>query len=447
MEEHEGNEEMNRRRFSIAPLGVLLALSLSPEAGAQGIPVEGVLAVVGQEPILRSEVEEQFEMLAPQFRIEPGDTSQGRQLRREILDNLINQQLLDIKAEKLGIEVDPAQVEEAVEQALRADRERLGPEGFARQIELEGLTESELRAIYEADLREEFRRRQLLQREVFSKVSVTEADLREHFDENRERIGQKPRALRVLDIFVRVTPDSVVEESHRRSAAKIREEILAGLAFDEAARRYSDDERSADQGGLLGRFAPGDLGDRSFEGVAFTLAPGEVSEPVRTNLGYHLVEVVDRDPDGAWTQARHILVGVASSKSDQQRVRQRVERIRERIVSGEISFAEAVRLHSQDLATREQGGDVGWLPIDNFLGETREAVDQLRVGEVSPVAAVEGGFHIFKLVGEQAETEYTFEEVRTELRNIVEMEERQKLLDEYLAELRNETYVEIRPIQ
>ncbi|MBD3161316.1 MAG: hypothetical protein GF346_03860, partial [Candidatus Eisenbacteria bacterium] len=242
-------------------------------------------------------------------------------------------------------------------------------------------------------------------------------------------------------------PDSVVEENYRQRAEEIREEIVGGLPFEEAARRYSDDERSAEQGGLLGRFSPGELGDRNFESVAFTLPRGEISEPVRTNLGYHLLEVVARDSEGAWARVRHILVGITPSKSDAQRVRRKVQRIRDRIVAGEITFAEAVRRHSQDHASREEGGDVGWLPIDNFLGETRAAVEDLRVGEISPIAEVEGGFHVFKLVGEQAATEYTFDEIQGELRNIVEMEERQKVLDEYLAELRNETFVEIRPLQ
>ncbi|MBD3162359.1 MAG: hypothetical protein GF346_08450, partial [Candidatus Eisenbacteria bacterium] len=251
------------RRESVVSIGAFLAVGATlliaglPATGSAQQPVEGVSAVVGDEPILRSEVEEQFEILAPQFQVERGDTGQARQLRRDILDNLINQKLLAQKAEELGIEVDEAQVDAAVEEAIRSDRERMGPEAFARQLEIEGLTEPELRSIYEADLREEFLRRQLLQREVFSKVTITDADVRRHFEENREKIGQKPRALRVLDLFVRVAPDSVVEENYRQRAEEIREEIVGGLPFEEAARRYSDDERSAEQGGLLGRFSPG----------------------------------------------------------------------------------------------------------------------------------------------------------------------------------------------
>ncbi len=89
---------------------------------------------------------------------------------------------------------------------------------------------------------------------------------------------------------------------------------------------------------------------------------------------------------------------------------------------------------------------MGWLPIDNFLGDTRGAVDSLRVGGVSRVASVEGGFHLFKLIGEQAETSYTFDEIRDELRGMVENQERQKRLDAYLGELRKKIFVEIRPL-
>ena len=155
---------------------------------------------------------------------------------------------------------------------------------------------------------------------------------------------------------------------------------------------------------------------------------------------------MDRDPDGAWAQIRHILIGVAPSRSDESRLKQRIESMRAEILAGKLDFADAVRRYSDDVASRETGGDVGWLPIDNFLGDTRGAVDSLRVGEVSTVAAVEGGFHLFKLVGEQAETAYSFEEIRDELRGMVENQERQKRLDAYLTELRKKIFVEIRPL-
>ncbi|MDM7914665.1 MAG: peptidylprolyl isomerase, partial [Candidatus Eisenbacteria bacterium] len=273
---------------------------------------------------------------------------------------------------------------------------------------------------------------------------VSDADVQKQFEEHRGDIGKKPRALRVLDLFVRISPDSTIERTYRQKAQDIYEEIQKGLAFDEAARRYSDDENSRDQGGLLGRFGPGDLGDRNFESRAFTLPIGEVSRPIRTNLGYHLIQVMDRDSSGAWAQVRHILVKITPTRSDESRTRARVDEIRKEIVSGAIDFAEAVRKYSDDPATRQTGGDVGWLPIDNFLGDTQGAVDSLRVGQISRPAKVEGGFHLFKLLGEQAETDYTFDEVRDQLRAMVERDERQKKLEAYIAELRNKTFVEVR---
>jgi peptidyl-prolyl cis-trans isomerase SurA len=159
------------------------------------------------------------------------------------------------------------------------------------------------------------------------------------------------------------------------------------------------------------------------------------------------MEVVDRDPSGAWAQVRHILIGVLASRSDEQRTRERIMRVREEIASGQLDFAAAVERYSNDPPSRDLGGDVGWLPIDNFLGETRAVVESLRVGDVSEVAEVEGGFHVFKLIGEQAETDYNFEEIRGELRNLVELDERQKRFEEYLAELRTKTYVEIRTLR
>ncbi len=438
-------------------VAVLLVAGLAARADGQGSPtapgprsgpkvVEGVVAVVGDTPILRSELDDRYALLSPQFEIAPGDTARANQLRREILDNLISEQLLLQEAEGLGLKADQEQIDSAVVSAVESDRERMGPEGFTAELANEGITEADLRSRYAAEARKEMLRRQLLQKEVVAKVSVTDAQAEQHFRDNKEKIGMRPRALRVLDLFVRTTPDTLIEATHRKRALEIRREIDGGLSFEDAAKRYSDDEKTREEGGLLGRFGPGDLGDRTFESAAFTGAPGVVIGPLRTNLGYHLIKVVDRDPNGAWAQIQHILIAVAPSRSDEVRAEQKIESMRAEILSGKLDFAEAVRRYSDDVASRDGGGDVGWLPIDNFLGDTKGAVDSLRVGGVSRVAAVEGGFHLFKLVGEQAETAYAFEEIRDELRGMVENQERQKRLDAYLVELRKKIFVEIRPL-
>lgn len=444
-----------RRQLSGLWLAVGLGLLPGVAALGQGTPtipgprigsqvVEGVAAVVGDVPIMRSEVEDRFRMLAPQFGVDPADSGQANELRREVVDNLVNEQLLLQEAEAQGLKADPQQLEAVVEDAINGDKERLGADGFARQLDLEGITESELRVRYTEEARKEFLRRQLLQREILSKVSVTDTQVQQYFQTNKEKIGKKPRALRVLDLFLRVVPDSTIEMTYRARAAQVRNEILGGLAFEEAAKRYSDDEKSREDGGRLGRFGPGDLGDRTFESIAMSIAPGAVSEPLRTNLGYHLIQVVERDPGGAWVQIRHILFAIAPSRSDAGRIRGKVDKIREEIVGGKLDFATAVQRYSDDPASRENGGDVGWLPIDSFLGETRTVVENLRVGEVSQVAAVEGGFHLFKLVGEEAEGDFTFDEVRDQVRAAVENEERQKKLDAYLVDLRKKIFVEVR---
>gem|GEM_PF-816806 len=415
-----------------------------PRAGAV---VEGVAAVVGDRPILRSEIDEQFSNLAPQFQVDPSDTAQANQLRREILDNLISEQLLTMEAEKQLIKIDDTQIQQAVDQAIQGDRERLGAEGFAAELKKEGIGESDLRARYADEARKELLRRQLLQKEVFSKVSVTDADVTKAFHDNKDKIGKKPRAVRVLDLFLRVTPDSTIEQTYRKRANDVQAEIKGGLSLDQAAKKYSDDDKSRDNGGLLPRFAPGELGDRAFERIAFTLPIGDISDPIRTNLGYHIIQVVARDPQSQSAQIRHVLIKVSPSRADETRTRARVESIRDSIVKSALDFGDAVRRYSDDAASRETSGDVGWLPIDNFMGETRSAVDSLHIGEVSRIAAVEGGFHIFKLVGEQAETDYAFDEIKDQLHDMVERDARQKQLESYIADLKTRTFVEIRSRQ
>ncbi len=256
-----------RPRICVCMAAMLLA-GLAVGSNGQGVPgaagpragakvVEGVVAVVGDTPILRSELNDRYAMLSPQFEIAADDTARANQLRREILDNLVSEQLLLQEAEGQGLKADQEQIDSAVASAIDGDRQRLGPDGFNAELTNEGITEADLRARYASEARKEILRRQLLQKEVVSKVTVTDAQVEQNFRENKDKIGMRPRALRVLDLFVRIAPDTLIETTYRKRAEEVRKEIEGGLSFEEAAKRYSDDEKTRDDGGLLGRFGPG----------------------------------------------------------------------------------------------------------------------------------------------------------------------------------------------
>ncbi len=405
--------------------------------------VDSIVAVVGTTPILRSEIDQQAQILAEYSRVDPSDSTTYNRVYREVLESAINEQLLVLEAESQGMDVTPEEISRQVDVAVQGNVRALGGRaGFEEQLRQEGLTESELREQYREEARKTILVNRLLQKDVRPKVVVTEDKARQFFEENRAAIPPKPRQLRIQSLFIRTRPDPVVEERARERAEEIHERILQGMPFEEAARRFSDDPRGS-EGGLLGRFGREDL-DREMEEAAFSLATGEVSRPVSSGFGYHILKLIGRDPDGEWVELRHILCAATPTRSDEVKAEDRAGDVFSRIQSGEISFTDAILEYSEAPNAKETEGDLGWMPIDQIFGKMRAVVDTLRVGRLAGPVGGDGGYHIFRVLGEEAEGTYTYDEIADVIRHHAAEAEMERELSSYLEELRKKHYVEVR---
>lgn len=404
---------------------------------------EEIVAVVGDSPILRSEVLEQAGVVAEQLQVSPADTAAYNQVHREVLGRLIDDQILLKEAESQNLKVSPEEIDARVEEVIQSNMRQLGgPEAFQAQLKKEGITEQELRNRYREEARRQLLATHLVQKDVRPKVSLPADAARKFFEDNRSQLPKKPRALRIQDCFFRTDPDSVLLNRARERALEVRQQIAGGMPFTEAARKFSDDPRGS-EGGVLGRFERGDL-DPDLEKEAFALQAGEVSQPVLTRFGYHLITLTGKDPQGAWVEASHILFGVTPTRTDEEKARQQAQRVYEQVTAGQLDFSDAIRTHSDDPESKAKDGELGWIPINSFYGDMKAVADTLRVGRISPPVAGDGGYHVFKVLGEQAESNYSYEEVEDEMKNYAAQQAMEKELRVYLDELRKKYFVEIR---
>lgn len=413
-------------------------------AAPAGQTVEEIAAVVGGTPILASMVEEQVEILSQQFQLDPGDTAATHRLQREVLQDLIDNQLLQLEADARGVKATDAEVEAEVDRAIEGNIRALGGrEGFRAQLEKEKLTEATLRSRYREEARKRIVAQKLVQQEIRPKIAVTEEMSRRFFEENRAELPKKPRSLRIQDLFIRTQADSLTVQRARQTALEVRQKVLAGaVTFEQAAEIYSDDPR-AKEGGPLGRFEKGEL-DPDLEGPAFALGAGEVSQPVRTRFGFHLLKAVATDPAGAWVELQHILIAITPNRADEAAARERALSIRRDVAAGTLDFGEAIRRLSDDPEAKTTEGDLGWIPIDSFFGEMRQVADTLRVGRISPPVGGDGGYHVFKILGEQAEGPYAYEEIADQMTQLAGQKEMEAHLRSWLDELRKKYFVEVR---
>lgn len=272
------------RRFVVA---LLLAFAAAHRPAAALEP--GVVARVNGAPITAQRLERFFEdRLAEKGRAVASIRSPAAYaaLRREALDRLVDAEVLWQEAQRAGLLATRAEVEAALAE-VRAGFTR--PGAFERRLERGGFDEE----TYREHLRRQVSIRKLVQRDVVAKVTVSDAEIRAHYEAHPERFSA-PEQVRARHILARVAPGAGEDERGkaraRIEAAEVR--LREGAPFAEVARELSEDGTAAD-GGDLGFFGRGQMVP-AFEAAAFALAPGERSGVVETQFGLHLIAVEAR---------------------------------------------------------------------------------------------------------------------------------------------------------
>lgn len=417
---------------------LVLALATGTACGALQL-VDGIAAVVGEEIVLESEVDEELYLYQMRSGARPSET-EAAELRARILQELIDEMLLVAKARRDSIALEEGELDAEMSRRVEDLKARHGSEeALAAALAAEGLTLEELEEIYRDDVERRLLAERVVAREVHDRTDVTWGEVSEYYEKNRDDVAQVPEAYRIAGILVAPR----VSESAKRAAIErlnaVKERLAAGAAFEDLAREYSDDS-SAARGGDLGFFGRGDMVPE-FEQAAFALEVGEVSGVVPTRFGFHLIKLEARDGDRV--RARHILAGVTTGPADEERAAARAESLRARVLAGE-DFGEIATECSDDYRTRETAGELGWFTNENLDPEFRDVVTSLEPGAVSEVIDGEGGFYILKLLEHREARIATLDEIREDLREYLYRMKSEEAYSALLDRLADEIYVDIR---
>ncbi len=411
-------------------------------------PIDSIVAVVDDVPILESEIQAAMAAEMERLGIDPSDSATVAELRRFVLDDAITGKVLYKEALARGMAVDPDELETEVQRRIQEDVERLGGEDlFMAELAREGLQRSE----YEERLRERLKEKMLIERFIQAYgnfgTEITPEDVRAYYEEVREDLPQRQPAVHLEHIVIAARPDSNAYAARLQTVQDLARRIRSGeISFEEAARRFSDDA-SGREGGSLGRVTKGEiatqLGEQT-EKAIFSLEPGQVSDPIQSPLGWHLFTLDAKDEGGQWVEVRHILIAVPVMRADEARAEERAREVCRRIRAGE-RFGDLAREYSDDPEGAASGGDLGWLPMD-ALGEgpLRDAVEGLKMGEVSDPIKVGSLYHIVKVLGREAGREYTFDEVKDRLEAELRQKRWQEAFTSWVEEIKKKYYIEIR---
>ena len=427
----------------------------APKPGS-GVALDAIAAMVNDEPVLASDVEEQLFLFLQRSQAHP-DSAQVDTLRHQVLDQLIDDKLLLAEAKRQNITTSPVEVAKQVVDAINEAKQRLGgEEGFAQQLLRENTTEQRLRERYKGDVERQMTEQRLVAK-MFPKKTVGQTEAEAYYRAHRDKFPKVPPQLKLQVIQITPSPDSAALATARVKIDQVRKRIVGGEKFAKVAAEASDDPGSAKSGGDLGFFRRGMM-EPGLEDAAFALENGKLSQPVRTPYGWHLVEAMERDTvrspagkdsldaDGksiVEVHARHILVKVTPSDADVDRAFEIAKKVRDQAAKGG-DFAALVKKHSTYAGKAGPDGDVGFLSLGAMQPNIRAGLENLKVGEVSDVLTNPQGFNIFKLNERKPEREYEVSEIKDELPEAVAQAQFREKYDVWLRGLRAKAQIEYR---
>lgn len=401
--------------------------------------LDRIVAVVGNEIILESELKLQMSMYLNQTRVEIKSAEEQSRLEKELLDQMINSKLLLLAAQKdTTIEVTSKEVEAAVEDQLKKLKSEVSPEAFEAQLKAEGLTESELRKKYREQIKDQMITDRLISSKL-SKVSVSTKEVKDFYETYKDSIPDQLEAVKLSHILLEIKPSQATLDSLKKKAEMVLELVKKGEDFTQLASSYSDDP-SGKEGGDLGFFQRGDMIPK-FEEAVFTLKPGEVSNVVETEFGYHIIKVEEKKDDRV--HARHILILVRPSPKDTLKVFALADSLYQKLMGG-ADFGEIAKQFSSDEESKKLGGELGWYPVASMTPEFKEGVKNLKIGEISPPIKSQFGIHILKVLDRREQRKITLEDDWDAIKDMVRRKKTNELVDKWGEKLRQETYVDIR---
>jgi peptidyl-prolyl cis-trans isomerase SurA len=445
------------------PLLALLlgtALLASSPAHAQDSPssekrvVDEIAAVVGNDIILRSEVERQVQAMRQRLRQkqQQGRVPPAEQLWDRVLQQRIDQQVLAAQAaQDTTLSVSDAQVQQYLDRRISRLAQRAGGREALEQTY--GKSINQLKANFESQVREQLLAQQFRQRRL-NNVRITPTEVREWVEDlSRDSVPTIPASVQLSHVVRRPEATAGARQQAREVITAIRDSARAGMPIEELARRYSDDSGSAEQGGRV-QTSLDDLVP-SFAAVVSRAPIGEISDVFETPFGFHVARVNERS--GNTVDFNHVLIEIDKSTSTGEEARSFLKAVRDSVVNQGAPLGLMARRYSEEEQSASQGGRVTaqsgerTLRLKALGSSWRNTLDTLDVGEVSQPTEVrllgsenERAYHIVKLTERSPRHQMNIEQDYARIKTFALREKKQRVYQRWAKTLRDEVYVDVR---
>jgi peptidyl-prolyl cis-trans isomerase SurA len=399
--------------------------------------IDRIMAIVDDEIILESEVFQYLQFnVGSQVDLESLPKSTVDSLQAQILDELIDQKLLLTKARLDTVIVSEREVDNELDNRVKSLTEQIG--GEDKLEEYYGMPLPKIKRQFRP-LVEEGLMIDMVKRQKLARVRVTRVEVLEFWKVYRDSIPELRDAIRIAHILLQ---DELSDASVKAAVARAdsaRQLILSGeYTFEEYATEFSEDPGSAINGGKLGTTSRGDLVPE-YEAVAYELEAGEISSPVPSPFGVHVIKLISRT--GEKISSSHILFKVVPAEEDMQNTLTRADSIAKEARSG-ADFTALALQYSVDSKTAAIGGDLGWYSPDELPAEFHEPLVGLKRKEVAEPFRTLFGVHIAKVTDRVFSRPITLDEDYDRIEKLAVARKQETEYDTWLTQLASETYIE-----
>lgn len=360
------NENMKKIILLLAAMIISTSFSL-----AQGKVIDRIVAIVGNEVILESELNYASMQYAQRMKVDVND----RKFKTEVLNELITNKLVLAQAAIDSVDVTEEEVDRTVNDEIKELILRFGSE--ERLVQYANMSINKLKI----ERRQESKKDLIVKKMMglrLGNLNISRREVEGYYNQLKDSLPTVPEEVELYHIQVFPKPNAEIKKQVFEKAKRVLDSIKAGADFGEMAKKYSD-HSSGKSGGDLPMVKRGTL-VKEYEEAAFALEAGQVSGVIESPLGFHIIKLIERRGEAVIT--KQILFKIQKTTSDEDDAKALLVSLKNRADKGE-KFSELARKYSESNETKDMGGYLGRFPVDNLSTEMTDVVKNLKEGGVS----------------------------------------------------------------